>query len=66
MNNAKLKAKIVEKKISRNELCVLWDCTPTAASNKVNGKLPISLTQAQRFSEYANLTDDEKVDIFLT
>lgn len=67
MNLAKLKGTIVEKKISRNELCFLWGLKSTAAvSNKINGKTSITLDEAQRFSEYAHLTDREKVDIFLS
>ena len=66
MNYPKLKAKIAEKSISRKELCSLWKCSPTAASNKVNGKLPIRLDEAQAFSEYAELSDYEKSEIFLT
>ena len=66
MNHSKLKGAIAERGIKRDELCELWGCTPAAASNKVNGKSPISLTQAQSFSEYAHLTDKEKVEIFLT
>lgn len=66
MNNARLKGVIAEKGIKRKELCALWGCTPASASNKVSGKLPIKLDEAQKFSEYAHLTDDEKVEIFLT
>ena len=66
MNLPKLKGIIAEKDISRKELCELWNCSPTAASGKVNGQIPIRLDEAQRFSEYANLTDNEKVEIFLS
>lgn len=67
MNIPKLKGVIAERGISQNDLCALWNNkTRQTVSNKVNGKAPISLDEAQRFSEYAKLTDEEKIDIFLS
>ena len=67
MNIPKLKGVIAERGISQNDLRELWGCkTRQTVSSKVNGKTPISLDEAQRFSEYAHLTDDEKVEIFFT
>lgn len=67
MNLPKLKGKIVEKRISRNDLCEIWGLRSlTAVSNKVTGKAPITLEEAKKFSEYADLTDNEKVEIFLS
>ena len=66
VNIPKLRAKLAENNIKVNDLVTLWGCTRACASRKVNGKSQITLDEAQRFSEYANLTDDEKVEIFLT
>ena len=67
VNIPKLKGIIAEKDIKQTDLCVLWGCkTRQTVSGKVNGKIPISLDEAQRFSEFANLTDEEKVNIFLS
>ena len=67
INIPKLKGVIAEKGISQTDLCELWGCkTRQTVSGKVNGKVPISLDEAQRFSEYANLTDEEKIKIFLS
>lgn len=66
MNTPKLKAKIAERNIKRAELGELWGCTRQTVYCKINGKTPISTDEAQRFSEYANLTDEEKINIFLS
>ena len=67
MNLPKLKGKIVEKQISRNDLRELWGLRSlTAVSNKITGRAPITLDEAWKFSEYAKLTDEEKLDIFLS
>lgn len=66
MNAPKLKAKIAELNIKQATLCEIWGRTRQTVSSKVNGKIPITLDEAQRFSEYANLTDEEKINIFLS
>ena len=67
MNIPKLRAKVAEKNIKREELCKLWGlgCV-TTVSNKINGKTPITLDEAQRFADYAGLTDEEIVVIFFS
>lgn len=67
MNIPKLRAKVAEKNIKREELCKLWglECV-TSVSNKINGKTPITLDEAQRFADYAGLTDEEIVVIFFS
>ena len=66
MNIPKLKGALAERGIKSNDLGDLWGCSRQTVSGKINGKTPISLDEAQRFSEYAHLTDDEKVEIFFT
>lgn len=66
MNLLKFKAKCVEANVSRMELCRLWKRNLKTVSNKMTGKTSITLDEAQRFSEYAKLSDDEKVEIFLS
>ena len=65
MNIPKFKAKLVEKDISRTELASLWRCTTRTVTNKITGKSPINLDEAQAFSKRAELTDEEKFIIFL-
>ena len=67
MNIPKLRAKVAEKNIKREDLCKLWGlgCV-TTVSNKINGKTPITLDEAQRFADYAGLTDEEKLVIFFS
>ena len=67
MNIPKLRAKVAEKNIKREELRKLWglECV-TTVSNKINGKTPITLDEAQRFADYAGLTDEEIVVIFFS
>lgn len=66
MNALKFKAKLVEKEISRTELANLWGCTTRTVTNKITGKTPINLDEAQAFSRRAELTDEEKYTIFLS
>ena len=66
MNIPKFKGKLAEKNIKINDLAKLWKCSRDGASRRANGHRAISLDEAQTFSEYANLTDNEKVDIFLS
>ena len=65
MNIPKFKAKLAEKNIKINDLARLWECSRDGASRRANGHRAISLDEAQTFSKYANLTDAEKVEIFL-
>jgi hypothetical protein len=54
------------KKITVKELVALWNCTRQAVWCKKNGKYPITLDEAKKFSDYAKLTNQERIDIFLT
>ena len=66
MNTPKLRAKIAELNIKQAALCEIWGCTRQTVYCKINGKLPMTIDEAQRFSELANLTDNEKAEIFLS
>lgn len=66
MNILKLKAKCVEKNISRDELAFILGCSSSSIQRKLAGKSPITVDEAQRFSKAANLTDEEKFSIFLS
>lgn len=66
MNLLKFKAKCVEANVSRNELCRLWNRNLKTVSNKMTGKTAITLDEAQTFAEFTNLSDTEKVEIFLS
>lgn len=65
VNIPKLRAKIAENNIRVNDLMNLWGCTRACASRKINGKSEIHLDEAQKFADFARLTDEEKVEIFL-
>ena len=66
MNTPKLKAKIAERNIKQAKLGEIWGCTRQTVYCKINGKTPITTDEAQKFSELAELTDTEKVNIFLS
>lgn len=67
MNIPKLKGVIAEKGIVHDDLRPLWgNCSRQTVSNKVNGKAPITLEEATKFSDYAGLTDTERANIFLS
>lgn len=67
MNLPKLRGKIAEKGFNQTDISRLFGgCTRQTVSNKVSGKTPITLDEAQRLSELLDLTDQEKLDIFLS
>lgn len=67
MNMPKLKGIIAEKGIDQKTLCVIWgNVSRQTVSCKINGKVPITLDEAKKFSDYAKLTNQERIDIFLT
>lgn len=66
MNLLKLRGVCVEKNINRDELAFMWRCTPQTVSKKLHGKSPITFEEAKVFSKEAGLTDEEKVNIFLS
>lgn len=67
MNHVKFKAVCVEKGISNKELAVLWKCRSLqTVTNKRSGRTGITLDEAKAFSDYAKLTPQERLDIFLT
>lgn len=66
MDLLKLKKTVAEKNIKQKELIPLWKCSRQSVSNKLSGKSPITLEEAEKFSEYAHLTDEQKIDIFLS
>lgn len=65
MNIPKFKGVMVEKGIDRKKLSDLWECSASTVQRKLDGKRPITLDEAQRFSDVAGLTDEEKFIIFL-
>lgn len=66
MDLPRLRGKIAENNVGQKELAILLKCSRQAVFNKVNGKSPIKVDEAQRLSELLNLTDQEKLDIFLS
>lgn len=66
MNLPKLRGKIAEQNIGHKEIGFEIKCSRQTVSNKVNGKTPITLEEAQKLSELLHLTDQDKIDIFLS
>ena len=65
MNIPKFKGVMVEKGITRDELCNMWGKSMSTVQRKLDGKSPITLDEALVFSDRASLTDEEKYAIFL-
>lgn len=66
MNLPRLRGKIAENNVGQKELAILLKCSRQAVFNKVNGKSPIKVDEAQILSDRLHLTDQEKLDIFLS
>ena len=65
MNLTKFNEFCEERKITPTILSEIWGISRQAVWCKKNGKYPITLDEAKKFSEYAKLTDKEKLNIFL-
>lgn len=66
INYPKLRGTLVEKGIKQKDLATLWGCSTQLASNKLNGKSPMSECEAEALSILAKFTDKEKMLIFST
>ena len=62
---AKLKGLMAERGLEVTKLANLLGISRQAASNKVNGKSPISLTDARTIAEALSMTKEERDAIFL-
>lgn len=65
MNTDKLKGKLVEKRKNYNECSKALGITITAFSNKMNGHSKFNIEEVNSLANYLNLTNQEKIDIFL-
>lgn len=61
-----LKRKIVAKKTSYKECAKVLNVSITTFSNKMNGITKFTTYEAYLLSEFLKLTQEEKVDIFLS
>lgn len=61
-----LKGKIVEKKTSYKECAKVLNVSITTFSNKMNRITKFTTYEAFLLSEFLKLTQEEKVDIFLS
>ena len=63
---AKLKGLMAERGLEVTKLANLLGISRQAASNKVNGKSPISLTDARTIAEALSMTKEERDAIFFS
>jgi len=64
MNYAKLKGLMAERGLEVTKLAEILGISRQAASNKVNGKTTVTLTDARKIAETLNMTKDERDSIF--
>lgn len=64
VNYAKLRGLMAERGMEVNKLARILSISRQAASNKINGKTSISLTDAQSIATALNMTKDERDMIF--
>lgn len=65
MNLNKLKGKIVECGKSQKEVAEHLGMSENALSSKMTGKTTFLVSEADAISKLLNLTNDEKIEIFL-
>jgi hypothetical protein len=66
MNSKRLKGKLIEKEMSYNDCAIKLGISITSFCSKINEKTAFKLVEAEKLGEILNLTDQEKVDIFLS
>lgn len=65
MNIDKLKGKLVEKKKTYEECSKFLNVTISTFNNKMNGKSKFYIEEINKLSDLLELTNQEKIDIFL-
>ncbi|WP_407453585.1 hypothetical protein [Methanobrevibacter sp.] len=65
MNSKKLKGKIREEGKIYQECADALKISLTNFNNKVNGKSAFKILEAQTLGDFLNMTNDEKINIFL-
>ena len=66
MNLQKLKGKLRECNTNYQETASCLGLSVTAFSNKINGKSKFYIDEIEKLSNRLNLSDAEKIDIFLS
>lgn len=61
----KVKGKLKEHGITYAELSTILGMSITSFSDKMNGKKRFYIDEVKKISRVLNLTDEEKIDIFL-
>ena len=65
MNSQKLKGKIREEGKTYQECANAIGISVTNFTNKVNGKSPFKLPEANALGDYLHMNGDEKISVFL-
>ncbi len=65
MNLDKLRGKLVEKRKTYKDCAEYLDISVIAFSNKMNGKSKLYIDEVNKLSALLELTNEEKIDIFL-
>ena len=65
MNTNKLKRKLTEKGKTYKDGAKLLNISTNAFSNKINCKSRFYIDEINKLAEWLELTNDEKIDIFL-
>lgn len=66
MNLDKLKGKLRENGLTQEQCAKLLDISISSFNNRINGNLNFYCYEAEKLGKVLNLTDKEKVEIFLS
>ena len=65
MNTDKLKGKLVEKKKTYEDCAKVLGVSITTFSNKMNGRGSLYIEEVNTLSNYLELSNEERIEIFL-
>ena len=66
MNLNKIKGKLKENNLTYADISLTLGISRTAFNDKINGKRKFQVDEIKEMSKKLNLTDEEKINIFLS
>lgn len=66
MNLNKIKGKLKENNLTYADISLILGISRTAFNDKINGKRKFYVDEIKEMSKKLNLTDEEKINIFLS
>lgn len=62
----KIKGRLAEKSLTQGDVAKAWKCAAPTVSQKLNGKRPMNLDEAEMLGKLLELDDKEYYEFFLS